>query len=341
MSKYSIEDKRKYIKLIETGKHSIRSAAKEVGASKSVGERWLKTYQSLGIEALIKKPRNHYTKYSSEFKLYAIEYKKVYSLNSRKRKATNKEKTKIISELRQKYKLTLLLEVSGLSRSVCYYHLNKLNKSDKYANIKKEIQKIHYSSKGRYGYRRIILVLRNKGVCINHRTVQKLMRELGIMSQVRMKRHKSFRGEVGKVEDNILERDFTATKPLEKCATDITEFSLFGEKLNLSPIIDLYNGEILSYEISERPILPQAMNMLDKLYTRHKNLKEMILHSDQGWQYQHKSHQTSLKEHEIRQSMSRKGNCLDNAVIENFLGLLKAELLYLQKFKSIELGHNL
>jgi len=260
----------------------------------------------------------------------------VYSLNSGKEKVTSKEKTKIIAELRQKHKLTLLLKVSGLPRSVFYYHLNKLNKPDKYENIKTKILEIYHGSKGRYGYRRITLSLRNKGICINHKTVQKLMKELGIKCQVRMKKYKSFRGEVGKVSDNLLNRDFIATKPLQKCATDITEFSLFGEKLYLSPIIDLYNGEILSYEISERPILSQVINMLSKLYIQHKSLKGMILHSDQGWQYQHKSYQASLKEHGIRQSMSRKGNCLDNAVMENFFGLLKSELLYLQKFESME-----
>ena len=164
------------------------------------------------------------------------------------------------------------------------------------------------------------------------------MKELGIVCQVRMKKYKSYKGEVGKTTENLLKRDFVATKPLQKCATDITEFSLFGVKLYLSPIIDLYNGEIVSYEISERAILSQVDNMLDKLYTQYEDeeLKEMILHSDQGWQYQHTSYQKSLKKHGIRQSMSRKGNCLDNAVMENFFGLLKSELLYLQNFNGVE-----
>jgi len=260
----------------------------------------------------------------------------VYRLSSEKEKITSKEKTVIIVELRQDYKLGLLLEIAELPRSVFYYHLKNLNNPDKYVIVKEKIQEIYDNSKGRYGYRRITLALKNKGICINHKTVQKLMRELGIMCQVRMKKYKSYRGEVGKITDNLLKRDFIATKPLQKCATDITEFSLFGEKLYLSPIIDLYNGEILSYTISERPVLSQVVNMLDELYNRYENLKEMMLHSDQGWQYQHKSYKVSLKEHGIKQSMSRKGNCLDNAVIENFFGLLKSELLYLQKFESME-----
>ena len=109
--------------------------------------------------------------------------------------------------------------------------------------------------KVRYGYRRITLAIKNKGIVTNHKTVSKLMKELGIICQVRMKKYKSYKGEVGKTAENLLKRDFVATKPLQKCATDITEFSLFGVKLYLSPIIDLYNGEIVSYEISERAIL--------------------------------------------------------------------------------------
>ncbi len=262
----------------------------------------------------------------------------MYSLSPGKNKITNKEKTIIISELRQTHKFKFLLVIAEVPKSVYYYHFNNLNNPNKYENIKVLIQEIYDSSKGRYGYRRITLAIKNKGIVINHKTVSKIMKELGIVCQVRMKKYKSYKGEVGKTTENLLKRDFVATKPLQKCATDITEFSLFGVKLYLSPIIDLYNGEIVSYEISERAILSQVDNMLDKLYTQYEDeeLKEMILHSDQGWQYQHTSYQKSLKKHGIRQSMSRKGNCLDNAVMENFFGLLKSELLYLQNFNGVE-----
>ncbi len=107
-------------------------------------------------------------------------------------------------------------------------------------------------------------------------------------------------------------------------------------KLYLSPILDMYNGEIVSYEISERPVLGQVLRMLDKAFSKLPDDTDLIFHSDQGWQYQHKTYQRRLKENGIRQSMSRKGNCLDNAVMENFFGLLKSELLYLQEFHSME-----
>jgi putative transposase len=211
-----------------------------------------------------------------------------------------------------------------------------MKKPDKYANIKDKIKEIFAENKGRYGYRRITLELKNSGYCINHKTVQRLMKALGLSSMVRIKKYRSYKGEVGKVSPNILKRNFVATKPNEKWVTDVTEFSLFGTKLYLSPILDLFNGEIISYEIADRPMFAMVVNMLDKAFERLNNDENPILHSDQGWQYQMKRYQHLLKENNITQSMSRKGNCLDNAVIENFFGLLKSELLYLQKFDSIE-----
>ena len=116
----------------------------------------------------------------------------------------------------------------------------------------------------------------------------------------------------------------------------MTEFSLFGEKLYLSPILDLRSSDLVSYTISERPVLSMVTTMLDKAFEKIPAGIDLILHSDQGWQYQHKQYQRMLQEKGIRQSMSRKGNCLDNAVMENFFGLLKSELLYLQEFDSME-----
>ena len=131
-------------------------------------------------------------------------------------------------------------------------------------------------------------------------------------------------------------REFEAAKPNEKWVTDVTEFNLFGQKLYLSPIMDLYSRDIVSYTISERPVLSMATQMLEQAFAQIPDNTDVVLHSDQGWQYQHNQYQRMLKAKGIRQSMSRKGNCLDNAVIENFFGLLKSELLYLQEFKSME-----
>ena len=151
-----------------------------------------------------------------------------------------------------------------------------------------------------------------------------------------MKKYRSYKGEVGKIAPNLLNRDFNAEKPNEKWVTDVTEFSLFGEKLYLSPILDLYSRDVVSYTISERPVLSMVTSMLDKAFELLPDDTQLILHSDQGWQYQHTQYQRMLAKKGIQQSMSRKGNCLDNAVMENFFGLLKSELLYLMEFKSMD-----
>ena len=211
-----------------------------------------------------------------------------------------------------------------------------MNSADKYEAVKAKIVAIYHENKGRYGYRRITAELHNRNIPLNHKTVQRLMKELGLVCRVRMKKYRSYRGEVGKIAPNLLNRDFHAEKPNQKWVTDVTEFSLFGEKLYLSPILDLHSSDLVSYTISDRPVLSMVTTMLDKAFEKIPDGTGLILHSDQGWQYQHKQYQRMLREKNVRQSMSRKGNCLDNAVIENFFGLLKSELLYLQEFQSME-----
>lgn len=207
---------------------------------------------------------------------------------------------------------------------------------DKYAEVKERIKQIFHENKGRYGYRRILCCLRGENIVINHKTVQRLMKELNLHCMVRLKKYRSYKGEVGKIAPNILQRDFTSAKPLMKLVTDITEFSLFNEKLYFSPILDLYNGEIISYQISSRPNYALVRDMLDDTLRKMSATKDVIIHSDQGWHYQMRAYQRALAKKGITQSMSRKGNCLDNAVMENFFGHLKSELLYIQKFTSTE-----
>ena len=162
------------------------------------------------------------------------------------------------------------------------------------------------------------------------------MRKIGLSCRVRIKQYRSYKGEVGKIAPNILECDFKADKQNQKWVTDVTEFALFGTKLYLSPIIDLYNGEVISYNLSRHPNLNQVTNMFEKAFSKIPNNTNLILHSDQGWQYQHKHYQKMLKDKGIGRVCHEKGNCLDNACAENFFGLLKPELLYLQEFNSVE-----
>ena len=252
------------------------------------------------------------------------------------RRATPAQKTQVVQKLRQEFPLSLLLIIAQLPRATFYYHQKRMQKSDKYAAAKEEITAIYQENKGRYGYRRITTELHRRGFGLNHKTVQRLMKQMGLVCLVRMKKYRSYKGEVGKTAPNLLNRDFRAEKQNQKWVTDVTEFSLFGQKLYLSPILDLHNGYLVSYTISERPVLSMVTTMLNKAFETIPDGTGLILHSDPGWQYQHKQYQRMLKAKGIRQSMSRKGNCLDNAAAENFFGLLKSELFYLQKFSSME-----
>lgn len=262
-------------------------------------------------------------------------FKKIASLGFGGR-AKSAQKALVIRELRQKFSLDILLEVTQLERSTYYYHEKRLEKTDKYCKEKEVITAIYHENRGRYGYRRITAELRHRGFLLNHKTVQRLLKDLNLVCRVRMKKYQSYKGAVGKIAPNLLQRNFEAEKPNQKWVTDVTEFHLFGQKLYLSPILDLCSRDIVSYSISDRPVLSMVTEMLGKAFAKIPDQTNLILHSDQGWQYQHKQYQLMLYDKGIQQSMSRKGNCLDNAVIENFFGLLKSELLYLQTFESME-----
>ncbi|MBF0978560.1 MAG: IS3 family transposase [Clostridiales bacterium] len=267
-------------------------------------------------------------------------FKKIKCLSSGKNQAREQEKVIVVDELRHKYSLRELLKLAEMARSTFYYYLKKYKSNhDKYHKIKKEIFNIFNENKGRYGYRRITLKLKNRGFNINHKTVSKFMNILGIKSIQRPKRrYNSYQGSIGKIANNLLKRDFKADKPNQKWVTDVTEFKVHDRKLYLSPIIDLFNGEIISYNLSKHPTFQQITDMLEKAFIKIKNNTNLILHSDQGWQYQMKIYQKMLKEKGIKQSMSRKGNCLDNSCAENFFGILKSELFYPKEkeYKNIE-----
>ena len=227
-----------------------------------------------------------------------------------------------------------MLQLSGLARSTFYYYL-KNSDTDRYKCEKQEIQDIFNANKGRYGYRRITIAMRNKGYVINHKTVLKLMKFLNLRGkQSKNGKYHSYKGEVGKVADNLLKRDFHADKPFEKLTTDITEFKIGNEKVYLSPVLDMFNREIISYSISTSPNLQQIRDMLSGLFEKLPADARPLFHSDQGWQYQHAEYQRFLAEHHITQSMSRKGNCMDNGIMENFFGRLKVEMFYGENFES-------
>ena len=223
-----------------------------------------------------------------------------------------------------------------MARSVFYYHIKRLKSANKYALEKETIERIFHEHKGRYGYRRVTSEMRNKGFVLNHKTIQRLMGQMGLKSKIRSVRYHSYRGNVGRVAPNIVNRNFIPKTPNSKWATDVTQIKIASVKLFFSPILDMFNGEIIAYNISRTPNLAQVYDMLEKAFSQFDFLEGLILHSDQGWQYQHYGYRKRLADRGVIQSMSRKGNCLDNAMMENFFGIMKSELLYAEKFNSPE-----
>ena len=228
------------------------------------------------------------------------------------------------------FRLDLLLEAARLPRSTYYYQLKQLDKLDKDKDLKAEIQSIFTEHRGNYGYRRMTLELRNRGYMVNHKRVQRLMKVLGLSARIRRKRkYSSYQGEIGKKADNLIQRQFEATKPMEKCYTDVTEFAIpaSSQKLYLSPVLDGFNSEIIAYNLSTSPNLDQVEAMLNQAFSE-DHYTNTILHSDQGWQYQHQYYHHFLEGKGIQPSMSRKGNSPDNGMMESFFGILKSEMFY-------------
>ncbi len=357
---YSLEFKEKAIKRVLSGRESMISVSVELGLpNQGTLAAWIKSYKENGYTVVERKRGRHGKEETEdnrgvrsrteslegrEPEAYHREriLKKIRCLGYGKREVRKEEIAAVITELRQELNCSLRFiletikdnkELPAISRSDYYYVMSKKDKDLKNDSLMNRIIDIYYRHKGRYGYRRIHLQLFKEGISINHKKVQRLMRRMGLLGIRRNKRrYSSYQGTIGKVAANIIERDFFADKPNQKWYTDITEFNLRGEKVYLSPILDGYAGDIVSYNISRRPDFYQINDMLNKAFRDNPDTQELIFHSDQGWQYQHYGYQKILSEHGITQSMSRKGNSLDNGLMENFFGLLKTEMFYEQEY---------
>ena len=254
-----------------------------------------------------------------------------------------RRKTEIVQELMTEFSSDLLLKAIKLARSTYYYHLKQLDKPDKDQELKAEIQSIFIEHKGNYAYRCIHLELRNRGYLVNHKRVQGLMKVLNLQAKMRQKRkYSSHKGDVGKKAENLIQGQFEGSKTMEKCYTDVTEFAIPAstQKLYLSPVLDGFNSEIIAYNLSTSPNLEQVKSMLEQAFTE-KYYENTILHSDQGWQYQHDSYHRFLESKGIQASISRKGNSPDNSMMESFFGILKSEMFYgyeksFQSLKQLE-----
>lgn len=244
----------------------------------------------------------------------------------------------MIDELRHEFPLQILLHVSEVKKATYYYHKKNLEKADKYATIKEAIERIFYQHKELYGYRRIVLALRKEGFFINHKTVRRLMNDLGLHGVQKSKKYRSYRGEVGQIANNKINRHFETEKPNQVWLTDVTEFKVAGNKLYLSAFLDVFNREIVGYSITQNPNFGLIQDSFGNAIKR-ANLSlqdQVLIHSDQGWLYQIPRFQQLIKPYNMSQSMSRKGNCLDNALMEGFFGILKNECIYRNSFRSLE-----
>ena len=227
-----------------------------------------------------------------------------------------------------------LLKLLGLARSTYYYQLKAMGVEDRFISVKASIQAIQGEHKGRFGYRRMTLELR-KNSPINGKTVRRLMGELSLKCMLRPKKYRSYRGVVGETSPNTLARQFEAEQPNQKWVTDVTEFKVAGQKLYLSPVLDLYNGEIVAYQTATRPQYALVGDMLEQALERLPEGAKPMLHSDQGWHYRYPKYRERLEKAGLEQSMSRRGNCYDNATMESFFGTLKSEFYYREIFNSV------
>ena len=244
-------------------------------------------------------------------------------------------KYQVIYKHKDKYSISQMCKFFGVSRSGYYAYMKRKDIPDRDLPLAEQIRQCQTENKQTYGYRRVQIWRERQGLYRNPKTVLRVMHKYNLLSVVRRKKYKYVSEHLHKYP-NVLNREFFAYRPNQKWVTDITEFKLFGEKLYVSPVLDLYNGEIITYTIGSRPTYSLVSEMLEKALERLPENHQLLMHSDQGWHYQMRQYVRTLESRAIVQSMSRKGNCYDNAVIENFFGIMKSEFLYIKEFENVE-----
>lgn len=223
-----------------------------------------------------------------------------------------------------------------MPRSTFFYHQKRLSEPDKHAALKDAILESFEHNKHRYGYRRVLLDLRNQGWVVNHKLVYKLMRAMGLRAKVRQRRpYVSYAGTISHIADNTLDRKFTPDKPNTVFASDVTEFRVAGRKVYLSPVMDLFDRSIVAHTVATSPSTALTADSLTKTIKTCAPEPGWMMHTDQGFQYQHSSWRNLIHDNGGVQSMSRKANCYDNAVMENFFGHLKTEMYHGEAFDTV------
>ncbi|MCQ2795677.1 MAG: IS3 family transposase, partial [Bacilli bacterium] len=344
---FSYKEKLKAIRLINKGLTYSEVALRFKVRDMSTVSKWHRLYLQYGPKGLLPKPKGRKAMALSQYidsnlslhdqcvlyRQLRIREEYVNYIKDEQIKPTANNSYRLIEDLKVGHRITDILKALEIPRSSYYYRKKRIDKDMKNKDLVNTIHDIFVKSKNRYGYRRITMALRNEyGWIVNHKRVLRLMKRFKMSPPIRKAKYKSYKGEIGKVAKNILKRDFKANEPNKKWVTDVTEFHFPWGKVYLSPIMDLYNDEIIAYDISKSPNFDQITNMLYYALKDAPKKLNLIFHSDQGWQYQMKPYQRMLRQYGITQSMSRKGNCLDNAKMEGFFGILKREMFYGSEF---------
>ncbi|WP_278438997.1 IS3 family transposase [Pseudomonas oryzihabitans] len=355
---HKVEFKLEVVRQIAEGL-SLQKASALFNLNRSQMQRWVRAWQKHGIEGLSSKrrgdsmplppapvpsafektkgcPRRRLEREVAYLQVKTVFLRTAMGRGLNEADLDSRTKTQLVQELRTQYPLDALLQGAGLARSTYYYHLRMAQLPDKNARLKGHIQQVFDRHRGRYGYRRVTAALRSQGHCVNHKAVQRLMGVLSLQCRLRRRRYRPFTGTESCIAPNVLNRSFHAAEPNNRWVTDVTEFRIDQQKLYLSPLMDLFNREIIAFQISSRPSFQMVQRMLEEGLEKLSDHEKPLIHSDQGWHYQTPAYQQTLRKHGLTQSMSRRGNCLDNAAMESFFAVLKSELFHCNRFSSPE-----
>ncbi|TRM11458.1 IS3 family transposase [Lentibacillus cibarius] len=253
-------------------------------------------------------------------------------------KLTNQEKTRLIDAFRPKYKLSQLLAFIDIPKSSYCYHKKQLALPDKYNDVREQIIGIFKEGKRRYGYRRIHASLKNIGIILSEKIVRRIMREENLVAKsIKMRKYNSYDGEISPAVPNVLERDFKADKINAKWLTDITEFRIPSGKVYLSPMIDCFDGALVSWTMSTTPDAELVNTMLDQAMQTLQAREKPVVHTDRGAHYRWPGWIDRMDSHNLIRSMSKKGCSPDNAACEGFFGRLKNEFFYGESWLGVSL----
>ena len=249
---------------------------------------------------------------------------------------TNREKTLLVDALRQAYPLSELLEALGLARSSYFYHRARLQVAEKHTEVRHAMADIFERNHRCYGYRRMQALLSRQCVRLSEKVIQRLMKqECLVVAKPKRRRYGSYLGEISPAPANLVNRDFTAAAPNEKWLTDISEFQIPAGKVYLSPLIDCFDGQVVSWSIGTRPDAELVNTMLDAaIETIPGHSKRPVVHSDRGAHYRWPGWLSRIAKAGLTRSMSRKGCSPDNAACEGFFGRLKTEMFYPRNWQS-------